>query len=331
MTIVKNIQRALKAALHSSRVIAIALPCSVLADAINDDIKILLQSRFAAAVILTDSDALEFGFASFDPNEVIDTGDDNLGSGTAIENRNNKSTYILPYEFDFGEQDQHSINSKLFYINSKNDLALVDDFDDSQQLTEHSYGGALGYSYQIPLSEHWTLYPSINTYLTYYKNSYSTDVPEAQEIEDALNSRIINTSAWALLFEPGFTLDYRLPTSWGRWHASSKWNYFNGIAWGDANDGDIGQPNGWYITNRVTGYYDLFSKKHTVFLGAKRVDLSAILQSELGAQHYYGASIGWLYNNPTRWEAIKNIGLGLNLNYGSALKGGSIVFHFNKF
>jgi hypothetical protein len=304
---------------------------SAYADEANEQIKALLQSRFAAAVILTDTDAIEFGFASFDPNEVIDTGDDNLGSEQASQNRKNKSSYIIPYSMQLGEREQHTISSKLFYINSKNDISLVSDFESDEQLQEQSFGGAIGYSYDHPLSEHWTVAPSIATHLIYYKNSYSTSAPEGEEIAELLDGRVLNTSAWSLLFEPGLKFDFRKPEEWGKWHFSSKWSYFNGFGWGDANDGDIGNTDGWYITNQITGYYDIFDKRHTVFAGAKRVDLSVILQSELGAQHYYEASVGWLYNNPTRWEAIKNIGIGLNFNYGSSLKGGSILFHFNKF
>lgn len=39
----------------------------VFADELNDDIKSILQNRFAAAVFLSDTDAIEFGIASFDP------------------------------------------------------------------------------------------------------------------------------------------------------------------------------------------------------------------------------------------------------------------------
>ncbi|MCG6295872.1 Solitary outer membrane autotransporter beta-barrel domain, partial [Vibrio vulnificus] len=50
----------------------------------------------------------------------------------------------------------------------------------------------------------------------------------------------------------------------------------------------------------------------------------------LGTHHYYEASVGWLMTPPFKTQWVDNVGIGLSLNYGSALKGGSLVLFFNQ-
>lgn len=308
--------------------------CAAHASSFNDDVKTLLQSRFAAAVILTDSEALELGFGSFDPNQVLDTDFDQIGSEGATQERKNKSSYVLPYSHQFDaarDGDAHVINFKAFYLTAKSDVALIDPQAPKDQLKEKSYGASIGYGYRYQVNPQFSITPSLNTHLIYYKNDFNAASSASELGEELLSGLVINTSAWSNLYEPSLLFDYRLPRAWGKWHLSSKWNYFYGHAWGDANGGNIGNPNGWYITNQASMFYDVFDRSQTLFLGAKRVDLANILETELGARHYYEASVGWLVNKSLGIEAIDNIGLGLNFNYGSSLKGGSIVFYYNKF
>lgn len=291
----------------------------------------LLESRFATSIILTDSDAIEFGIKSFDPNGVFHTQNDDLGNQRALENRKEKSVYALPltYHFDIeGSQNRSVLMLKAFAIDTEEQVSLINDSQPKDTIKELTLGGSVGYGYEMPFAGGFTFTPSVTSHLIYYKNTYDARSPFSELFEQTFDGLLLNTSAWAHIIEPSLTLNYELPTSWGKWHFGSDWNYFYGYTWGEAED--AGNPKGGYVTNQATAYFDVLDKKSTLFVGVKRIDMSDELVSEFGDNYYYEASAGWLFNNPTKWDWVDNIGLGVNFNYGSNLKGGSIVLYYNK-
>ncbi len=63
---------------------------------------------------------------------------------------------------------------------------------------------------------------------------------------------------------------------------------------------------------------------------ASRFDLGGDLEGPLGNHYYYEAGVGWLLDIHERIPFIDNIGIGINLNYGSLLRGGTLVLLFNE-
>lgn len=305
----------------------------VFADELNDDIKSILQNRFAAAVFLSDTDAIEFGIASFDPNQVLNTDNEDLGSQQALNERRSKSVYVLPYLREFRRDEsphRHQLLAKGFLIDTENRFSLDEENLPKDRLDELTVGAALGYGYQYNVNEVFSVTPSLIGHVIYYQNDYTANSDISRLVEIFLDGRVFNVSAWSAIAEPAIDFDYHHPRPWGKWHFNSKWSYFYGTTWGSANNGDIGNPQGWYVTNQVTVYWDLFDRTQSLFTGFKRVDLSPELQSELGTDHYYESSIGWLFQDPVRWEWLDNVGVGLTFNYGSSINGGSLMFYYNK-
>ncbi|MDN3685846.1 Solitary outer membrane autotransporter beta-barrel domain [Vibrio sinaloensis] len=105
--------------------------------------------------------------------------------------------------------------------------------------------------------------------------------------------------------------------------------FFTAWAGEKANGGDVGNPEGWYMGNGLEAYYNVnhWGKSlQSLYTSIRRIDIGGDTSDPLGTEHYYEGSVGWLMTPPFKSNLIDNIGIGLNINYGSALKGGSIVF-----
>ncbi len=303
------------------------------ADDLDSAIQNILQQRFAAGILLSDSDAVEFGIGSFDPNEIFNTDIDIIGNEQSLEERKSKSIYILPFNKEFSIQNsdnKHKLMMKAYAISSDIDVTLLSEELPKDALKETTIGLALGYGYVYSVNEQFSITPQISSHLMYYENDFKPNSDVSRLIEFFLDDRVFNVSAWANVYEPSLSFNYRQETNWGRWDLKSKWTYFYGYTWGDANNGNIGNPEGAYVTNEITGYFDILAQKQTLFLGTKRVDLSSTLNDELDTSHYYEISFGWLINRPTKWQWLDNIGIGINLNIDSSINGGSISLYYNK-
>ncbi|MGR5541213.1 Solitary outer membrane autotransporter beta-barrel domain, partial [Vibrio campbellii] len=174
--------------------------------------------------------------------------------------------------------------------------------------------------------------PSITTHLMSYRNKFKANNEVSELFSGLLSGKILNTKAWANLYQPAVQFTYAQPQSWGSWRLSSSWNYVYGYGGGEANDGHIGNPETWYSINQAVFLIELpkFKYIQSMFVGLERVDLSGDAVSEFNTNHYYEASVGYLIHRPFSSNLVDNIGVGLNFNYGSDFKGGAIVLYFNK-
>ncbi|MFG0607032.1 Solitary outer membrane autotransporter beta-barrel domain [Vibrio mimicus] len=297
-----------------------------------------LEQAFSSSVILADSDVFTAGFNNFDPNDWFHTDNENLGTAESIENRQKYKSSTLPITLSLSNDEavhQHQLFFRLSATVIDDELSLPDSFNSTatERYRQSVLGSAVFYRYQHQLTEHWTLTSAVGTHLLYYRNSVTLTNPLFKEILSPFAGVLVNTYAWANLFETNLKIQYDEEKNWGHWRASSMWHYFGGYGWGKANDGQIGNPEGWYVANTLTGVYDftqLGRSVQSIYGSIKRVDVGSTTQKPLGTSNYYEASIGWLMTPPFEIELVDNIGLGLTFNYGSAFKGGSIVLFFNQ-
>ncbi|MGI2882438.1 Solitary outer membrane autotransporter beta-barrel domain [Vibrio furnissii] len=294
-----------------------------------------LENSFAATIVLSDSDVFTVGISDFDPNEFLNTDNENWGTEDSIDNRKKYTVSTLPYTFELSDPDainQHSVLLRLSGMVTEETLQFAADEpkDDFRQVIVDLYAA---YRFRHTFNEHWSFEPGFGVHLLRYENTLDYNSPTGKQVAPYLDNLLFNTTAWANVYEPHFKLKYQAEESWGRWNVSSSWHYFYGYGWGDANQGDIGHPEGWYIANTITGVYD-FSQVgrsvQSIYSSLRRVDVGSDIQQPLGTSMYYEASVGWLMTPPFEISFIDNIGIGLSLNYGSAFKGGSIVLFFNQ-
>ncbi|MFM2586809.1 Solitary outer membrane autotransporter beta-barrel domain [Vibrio sp. TBV020] len=295
-----------------------------------------LEQAFSVAIVLTDSDVFTVGVHDFDPNEWFNLDNEDIGSQESINLRQQIAVSTLPYTFDLSDEDaihKHQLFTRFSILGSRQDLEIRPK-DTKDYQNEIILGAFTAYQYRYQLEEHWTLTPGIGVHLQYFKNEheYRSDFSN-QYVKPVLDNVIFNTDAWAASLEPHVQLRYDKPTDWGSWNATSSLHYFYGQGWGEANYGDVGNPEGWYMANGIEAYYNVSKWGRSVqsfYSSFRRIDIGGDTSAPLGTPYYYEGSIGWLMTPPFESEWIDNVGIGLNINYGSNLKGGSIVLFFNQ-
>jgi hypothetical protein len=67
-----------------------------------------------------------------------------------------------------------------------------------------------------------------------------------------------------------------------------------------------------------------------MYSSVKRIDVGGDTSVPLGTHSYYEASLGWLLDPDLLNDWVDNVGIGFTINYGSTLKGGSLVVFFNQ-
>ena len=300
------------------------------------EVQTYLEQAFSAAIVMTDSDVLTFGIHDFDPNEWLDIENEDLGSADSIDLRQRFAVTALPFTIDLSDEEALH-KSQLFFrlsaLASDQDVKIAStDKDDSQR--DVRLGGFAAYRYQYQLSDRWQITPGLGVHLQHFRNEhdYNSDVAE-QYVKPALDGVVFNTTAWAASLEPHVELKYNHETRWGSWNATSAAHYYYGWGWGEANYGEVGNPQGWYLANGVKAFYNMTEWGRSVqslYASIKRIDLGGDTEEPMGTHYYYESSVGWLMTPPFESSWIDNIGLGLSFNYGSKLKGGSIVLFFNQ-
>ncbi|GEA50371.1 hypothetical protein VIN01S_11750 [Vibrio inusitatus NBRC 102082] len=306
----------------------------------DDILQKVLEQNFATAVLLSDSDAISFGFQDFDPNDFL-TNNGNIGSDESLELRKQISIYTIPYTFELNDLSlsnntnlKQNVSVVGSYLKTKRDVSIGDDPLEPQDTgREETYTLATKYWVQYPLSDHWSLNTGIGTNLMYFRNEYTYRNSLSLAFREQLDGYAFNTDAWALTFKPSVELHYDREHDWGHWEAFTEMKYFYGFGWGEANDGNIGNPEGWYWINGVKGFYDIAhwgGYGQTLYSSIRRIDVGADLSDPMGTPHYYEWSLGWLVSPPFLKDYLDNVGIGITINYGSSLKGGTLVLLFNE-
>ncbi|MGX9522126.1 Solitary outer membrane autotransporter beta-barrel domain [Vibrio mediterranei] len=290
----------------------------------------LFEEDFAAAIILTDSDALTLGFKDFDPSSVLNIDNDEIGSQEALDRRKNIAVSALPLTFALNDADSFQQRLTLRFSALRIEDQILDAPDNH---TKYVLGAFTGYEQEIQFSEHWTFETGIGAHLQYLHSDYDFQSSYSKLFQPFLDGKVVNTSAWAASLQPKVGFNYHKYKPWGEVKFKSTFNYFSGVGWGKANDGDVGTPEGWYWSNEAKLFYDVTDwgrSVQTIYTSLRRVDIGGDTVGMLGSPHYYEGTVGWLMTPPFKIEFVDNIGIGLSINYGSDLKGGSIVLFFNQ-
>ncbi|MGD8110292.1 Solitary outer membrane autotransporter beta-barrel domain [Vibrio sp. TRT 17S01] len=301
----------------------------------NDSIQRYLEQSFSAAIVMTDSEVLTFGVHDFDPNDWFNLSNDKIGSEESIRLRQQIAVSTLPFTFELSDSEavnKHRVVTRLSVLASAQDVEVRQ--GDEQDYQEQFILGAFSaYRYQYKLDESWTVTPGLGVHLQYFKNNHDYKSQYSQALKPKLDGVVFNTDAWAVAAEPHIELKYDSAEKWGSWNATSAAHYFYGYGWGEANYGDVGNPEGWYLASGVEAFYDITHWKESVqsvYASFRRIDVGGDTETPMGTNHYYETSFGWLMTPPFKSDWIDNVGIGLNFNYGSALMGGSIVLFFNQ-
>ncbi|MEZ8237084.1 Solitary outer membrane autotransporter beta-barrel domain [Vibrio splendidus] len=306
----------------------------------NELIQNRLEKIFSVSIALTDSDAISIGFVDFDPNSFINLNDSGFGSDKTIDTRSQVSVGSIPYSSVIKTDDPDfdliwSVRGS--YALSEQDIEISSDVTPDRRVNPNkdSVLGLYGFfGGQNHLNQHWSIAYGLGTHLLYYRNKYEYNNSYSQAFQSQLDGYALNTSAWALVAEPSVKLQYLQPKEWGSWNVSSRVRYFYGTGWGEANDGDIGNPEGMRFINelefRQNVALDAWSLNNPqIHYNLTRIDVAGDLTAPLDTHYYYEFGAGLVFDVPYDSYFFDNFGIGINFNYGSSLSGGSLLFLLN--
>ncbi|UPR54847.1 Solitary outer membrane autotransporter beta-barrel domain [Vibrio cyclitrophicus] len=291
-----------------------------------------LEQSFATSVLLNDTDVFTFGINNFDPNKVFSLDNEDIGSKDSVSRRKDITSISLPYTFELPEDNHQEITLRLSALRIEKDISYASTVKSDFQ-KESVISGYVEFANVSQLDEHWSFSSAIGNHVSYYRNDFEYRSSLLEPIKDQLDNVYLNTDAWAYIIEPKIKMTFEDKNDWGKYKLSTSWHYFNGIGWGEANNGNVGYPEGWYIANEAKIFYDLirWDKNITsMYSSIRRIDIGGDTVASMGTTSYYEGSVGWLLNPNLFNDWVDNVGIGLTINYGSSLKGGSLVIFFNQ-
>ncbi|WP_086980899.1 Solitary outer membrane autotransporter beta-barrel domain [Vibrio aphrogenes] len=295
------------------------------------------QESISTSIVLTDSDAISFGIQDFNPSSFHFLEEGDLGDETSLDLRNRVSVLTLPYSWLLDSPSpyfQHEFSVRGGYVHFSNDVSLEDRPDLPADNDENEvFDAFFQYRLIFNITDTWNIKYGLGNHLMYFKNSHSYNSTESQQLQSQLDGYIYNVSSRAYIAEPNLELNYELYRKWGYWKYTSSINYFYGKIWEQSREYEFGNPKGWYMVNGLKANYNLVNWGGYIpsaYASFKRIDLSGDPVQSLGTDNYYEFSVGLLLTPPIFRDYIDNIGIGINMNYGSALKGGSLMLFFNE-
>jgi len=298
----------------------------------NDLVKLnSIEENFAIATLMSNTKALKFGFANYD----IEINDRGFGTEETKRYKSGLDAISIPYTWHLTSKSDawdHAITARTYYISSRRDNQLVSSETDNSH--SHTVGLFGNYSQYFHVSDHWYVESALGAHLTFFKNSYDYGEGVSDSIKATYDDQLFNTTALVAMVEPEVGIGYKKQQSWGTWRTHQTINYLYGHGVGGAiSSKDNINPEAWHITNGVEfaikapfiwGVDDFFS------IDLKRVEVYGDLDVMAEKSYYYETSFGWVIDTNDFISILDNIGIGLSINYGSSVSGGSLVLYFNE-
>jgi hypothetical protein len=309
---------------------------ATIAPATETALKNHFERQFAIASLLSSGESITLGFANFSSDKL--TGSSSPDDIDELNLRNSLSSGSVSYTFTF------DYDNKDYYDNLK--------FAGSMITTTYNYdngGGAVGmaennkdsfyslysaYSRFWTLSDHWQSETGFGSLISYYENKHSYGPSMPQEQSDLLDGVIFNLHSVFMTAKPYITFVYKKSESWGKWHFKSKYEYSYGreITGSSDSTSDV-NPKYWQVSNTIKLYPMLYAAKwhaESAYFKLQRIDVSGDVVEALDTRSYYEIGTGILLDTRKFTSLSDNIGIGININIGSNLTGGSLVIYYNE-
>lgn len=293
------------------------------------------RQNIATAIVLTDADLITLGVVNFDPSSVIDFGDLDTGSKSSLERRRELKTYSLPWSSDWINVTanwQTATYLKLSYVGSNQTVDFSQDVEQLDSFSEQSYLFQAEQRWQHPLSENWKIQLGIGAQAIWYENDFKYR-SVLQQLAPVFDDGLLNTSYGALMIDPSIEFRYDNYFYGHRWQFISRYRYAIGhTLLTDSEPQKVTSKVGRF-NNTLLFHYQLpqlgMNDNELRFM-FKRIDLSGDAVEPLAADHYYEVGAGWVIDTPWLSSWVDNLGIGVTVNVGSVLSGGSILLLFNE-
>ncbi len=294
----------------------------------------MTAGNIATTIVLTDANLITLGVMDFDPKEFVNLGHLDTGDETSLQHRRELKSLSLPWRSDWSEFNlnwQTETVLKLSYLKSNQSVAISEETP-TDQLKEQSYLFMAEQRWKRELTERWQVQLGISGQVIWYENFYNYQ-SILQVYQPILDEHLVNTSYGALLLDPSIEFRYDNDIYGNTWQFISSFRFAMGqTLLTDSESQNIYSKVGRF-SNRLMFHYELghlddqYNELRFMF---KRIDLFGDAVEPIGASHYYEVGAGWLIKTPYLSYWLDNIGLGVTVNVGSVLSGGSLVLLFNE-
>ncbi|PKG73862.1 hypothetical protein CXF86_16300 [Shewanella sp. GutCb] len=304
-------------------------------DSLDDMVSRVTRENIATSIVLTDASLITLGVVNFDPSSFADFGDLDTGSQSSLQRRRELKTYSLPWNGDVTQASPHwqtSTYFKLSYIGSNQTVDFSQPLNDIDQLSEKSYLFQAEQRWQYALTDHWKTQIGIGAQAIWYENQFLYR-SVLEQFESLLDNGLVNTSYGALMIDPSIEFRYDNFVFGHHWQFTSRYRFAIGrTLLTDTASQEVSSKVGRF-SNALIFHYDLpqlFDNGNELRFMFKRIDLSGDAVDPLGTDHFYEVGAGWVLDTPWLSSWVDNVGLGVTVNIGSVLSGGSILLLFNE-
>lgn len=295
-----------------------------------------IEEVFSTAVVLTDNETVSFGIANFDPDALLTFDEDAIIHNDKVKTRDQLSVFNLPYTFELSDDlFSDSITAQISLIKQTNDINLFESANSglNDQSIDKVSSFYLAYNKTAALNARLTVKYSLGASIMHYKNSYSYQSEFSQSLEQNLDNQFFNLSSNAAIFQPKIKLIYSKNKPWGKWELLSDVVAFSGFTFNGSSAAKNAHPSGFRWNNGAKLHYTLNTSKfhaESLYLKAQRSDIGGDMVDSFATGHFYEFGLGVLLDTQKFTSLSNNVGIGININKGSSLSGGSIVFYFNE-
>ncbi|QQX82211.1 Solitary outer membrane autotransporter beta-barrel domain [Shewanella sp. KX20019] len=304
-------------------------------DSLDAMVSNVARQNIATSIVLTDANLITLGVVNFDPSSVVDLAHLDTGSESSLQRRRELKTYSLPWTSSWSDSItdwQTSTYLKLSYIGSKQSVDFSQPANQIDQLLEKSYLFQAEQRWRYPVSEHWKALFGIGAQAIWYENKFEYR-SVLKQFESLFDNGLLNTSYGALMIDPSIEFRYDNLVFGHRWQFISRYRFAIGrTLFTDSAPQDVSIKVGRF-SNTLMFHYQLpklVDYDNELRLMFKRIDLSGDAVAPLATDHFYEVGAGWVIDTPWLSSLIDNIGLGVTVNIGSVLSGGSVLLLFNE-
>lgn len=308
-----------------------------LADEVDRFVQNSLAETFSLATFLTHGETLRFGIWDFDPNEIAQLDDPELGSAESSELRRSIRNVSIPLTTKTYLPEWRSIltwGGSLSYLEvSQEGQLVVSENEPLDEFDERVFSAGVHAEWAHYLRPQWEILGRLEGRWLRYRNDTTFRAPTSESFRPILDGLLTNITVKALMSETAVGTRYRHPMARSVWTWSADVHYLVGDTYDTDRPAHDTQPEAWFSRSglRIKDPSMLpFWRDQSLWLEAFRVDVGGDLKSQLDSSHYYELGGGWQLDLPGGLAFLDSVAIGINLNVGSVLRGGTLVLLFNE-
>ena len=297
----------------------------------------VLSANYALGALLTNEDAIRFGFWNLDPNDVLDIDNSDFGDAESAQLRQSITSASLPFTWTYPFRETHDdiiLSTHLAYIAQSQDVQLVvSDEPRTDKLDERLFFAGVGAAFRHYVGPETAVVAGSSLNWVRYRGDASYRTEASIAARPQLDGLLTNITVDALLAEPWLEITHTVPILGARWQLFTDYHYISGTTINTDRSAHDAHPEAWYWFNWIKVRNPLTSRwlpGQNLWFRVARVDVGGDINGQLGNDHYYEAGLAWLLQTGSHMPLLENIGVGINFNYGSVLRGGSLILMLNE-